>query len=140
MTRNMRKELNLTLWGKTNKTKINILPRWVYIFHSLPVQIPKSFFNWVKTLISSFYREGGKKRENYILRNNSMYRAGRLESLNLLIYKDHSVLKKIIFWITESHHEKARCFELEENCAIMTLQSFLILQGLKTHVFLRALK
>ncbi len=48
------KPLPLSLIGKVNAVKMNILPKFLYLFQCLPIFIPKSFFSNLEKIISSF--------------------------------------------------------------------------------------
>lgn len=63
---------NLNNWNKTGPeemepltdlsniqiVKMNILPRYLYLFHCLPIFLPRSFFNPINSCISSFIWAG----------------------------------------------------------------------------------
>lgn len=46
--------LPLTLAGRIHSVKMTILPKFLYLFQSLPVFLPKSFFHSINQSISSF--------------------------------------------------------------------------------------
>ncbi len=53
----------LSLAGKINCVKMNVIPRLLYLFQSLPIFLPKSFFQSTNRLLSSFIW-GGQKAKN----------------------------------------------------------------------------
>lgn len=46
--------LHLPLAGKVSCIKMNVLPRFLYLFQCIPIFLPKSFFKLVYKLISEF--------------------------------------------------------------------------------------
>lgn len=52
----------LSLAGKINSVKMNVFPRLLYLFQSLPIFLPKSFFQSTNRLLSSFIWGGKKTR------------------------------------------------------------------------------
>lgn len=49
--------LNLSLWGKVNVIKMNCVPRINYLLHSLPLEIPDSYFKQFNNLFKEFLWE-----------------------------------------------------------------------------------
>lgn len=47
-------DLPLTLLGRINAVKMNILPKFLYMFQSPPISIPNSFFTSLNKIIRSF--------------------------------------------------------------------------------------
>ena len=56
--------LPLTLTGRTNSVKMIILPRFLYLFQSIPIFLPKSFFQSLNKLITSFVWTGKHPRNS----------------------------------------------------------------------------
>ncbi len=54
--------LFLSLAGRINCVKMNILPRFLYLFQCIPIFLPKSFFQNLDRLISSFIWGGNTPR------------------------------------------------------------------------------
>ncbi len=52
----------LSLAGKINSVKMNVIPRLLYLFQSLPIFLPKSFFRSTNRLLSSFIWGGAKTK------------------------------------------------------------------------------
>lgn len=46
--------LPLSLAGRINSVKMTIMPRFLFLFHAIPVYIPKSFFKDFNKIISTF--------------------------------------------------------------------------------------
>lgn len=47
-------DLPLSLIGQINCIKINILPKYLYLFQKLPTPVPKSFFKQLNTNLTQF--------------------------------------------------------------------------------------
>ncbi len=47
-------DLPLSLIGRINTIKMNILPKLIYLFHSIPFKIPKYFFKDLNKALSTF--------------------------------------------------------------------------------------
>lgn len=47
--------LPLSVWGRVNLLKMKIIPKFIYLFRHSPQWIPKSFFNKLNQLFSSFH-------------------------------------------------------------------------------------
>ncbi len=86
----------LSLAGKINCVQINVIPRLLYLFQSLPIFLPKSFFRSTNRLLSSFIW-GGKKpriRREFLEKPK---RDGGLALPNLLNYYWAANLQKVIY-------------------------------------------
>lgn len=57
--------LALSLAGRVQTIKMNVLPRYLYIFQCLPIFLPKSFFTAIDNIISSFILAGKHARASY---------------------------------------------------------------------------
>ena len=92
--------LHITLAGRVNCIKMNVLPRFLYLFQSLPVFLPKSFFRMVDKLISSFLWKGKtpRIRKEYLQRHSS---EGGLALPDLRIYYWAANIHKMLLWIQE---------------------------------------
>lgn len=56
--------LPLSLWGRAEVLKMNILPRLTYIISAIPLKIPQGWFQEIDTLFSSFLWKDKKPRIN----------------------------------------------------------------------------
>uniref|UniRef100_A0A3B3HJQ5 Reverse transcriptase domain-containing protein n=1 Tax=Oryzias latipes TaxID=8090 RepID=A0A3B3HJQ5_ORYLA len=54
--------LYLSLVGRVNVVKMSVLPRFLYLFQSIPVYIPNSYFKKLDSIISAFIWNGKKPR------------------------------------------------------------------------------
>lgn len=92
----------LSLAGKINCVKMNVLPRLLYLFQSLPIFLPKSFFQSTNRLLSSFIWGGKKPR----IRRELLERPkkdGGLALPNLLNYYWAANLQKVVYWFQSPH-------------------------------------
>ena len=89
--------LPLSLGGRINTVKMNIFPKFLYLFQCLPVFLTKSFFNNLKTQISSFIwnKKQPRIKHNILQRPR---RAGGLALPNFLFYYWAANIKAILFW------------------------------------------
>lgn len=58
--------LSTSLVGRINSIKMNILPKFLYIFQSIPTFIPKSFFDTLDSVISSYIWKGKHPQLNKV--------------------------------------------------------------------------
>lgn len=116
----------LSLAGKINCVKMNVLPRLLYLFQSLPIFLPKSFFQSTNRLISSFIW-GGKQpriRREFLEKPK---KDGGLALPNLLNYYWAANLQKIIYWFHSPHIEwceaEAKSCKLTSLAVLITMKS-----------------
>jgi len=77
--------LPLSLWGRVDVLKMNVLPRLTYIISSIPLQIPQYWFQEINTIFSQFTWKDRKPRINH--KKLSMpRRTGGLGVPNLYLY------------------------------------------------------
>ncbi len=95
----------LSLAGKINCVKMNVIPRLLYLFQSLPIFLPKSFFRSTNRLLSSFIWGGGGGEKPRIRREflEKPKKDGGLALPNLLNYYWAANLQKIIYWSQSPH-------------------------------------
>lgn len=89
--------LPLSLVGRVETIKMNVLPRLLFLFQSLPLFLPKSFFKCLDKIISSFIWAGKIPKVNKtILQRNK--RDGGLALPNFLFYYWSANISKIFLW------------------------------------------
>ncbi len=106
--------LLLSLGGRINTVKMNVLPRFLFLFQSLPIFLTKSFFMNIDTLISDFIwnRKTPRMRKNILQRHRS---CGGLSLPNFQQYYWASNIKFMLYWVNPSDSpawlllEKASC-------------------------------
>lgn len=91
--------LPLSLAGRIQIMKMNVLPRYLYVFQCLSFFLPKSFFTTINNIISSFIWAGKRPRANRSLLCKDRS-AGGLGLPNLVGYYWAANMYKIILWCT----------------------------------------
>lgn len=90
--------LPLSLVGKIQCVKMNILPKFLYFFQCLPIFIPKSFFCSINQAITSFIWGSRVPRiSRTVLQGNR--RLGGLSLPNFLYYYWAANIHKLTFWM-----------------------------------------
>jgi len=94
-------KLPLTLFGRIQSIKMNILPRFLFLFQTLPVFLPKSFFKLLDGAISTFIWQGRPPRlsKAYLQRHKKV---GGFALPNFLIYYWAANISKI-HWYNSPH-------------------------------------
>lgn len=113
-------KLPLSLAGRVQTVKMNILPRYLYMFQSLPLFLPRSFFSKIDGIISSFIWAGKHARigKSLLLRNR---RCGGLGLPNLLAYYWSANMHKVMLWCT---FPQDSWYQVEESsCSPSSLQA-----------------
>lgn len=107
------------LTGRIQIVKMNILPRYLYLFRFLPIFLPRSFFNAINSSISSFIWAGQHARANKSLlqRNRSL---GGLGLPNLLGDYWAANTQMILLWFIAP--QRSWC-QLEAGSCSSSLQS-----------------
>uniref|UniRef100_A0A669E357 Reverse transcriptase domain-containing protein n=1 Tax=Oreochromis niloticus TaxID=8128 RepID=A0A669E357_ORENI len=91
--------LPLSLLGRINLVKMTILPKFLYIFQSIPLAPPPSFFSKTRKLLSNFIWNNRKPR----LRLSLLYLPydrGGLQFPNLEWYYWAAQLRTTMFWFS----------------------------------------
>ncbi len=84
--------LPLSLVGRMNCVKMNVLPKFLYLFQSIPIFIPKSFFVTLDSSISQFIWNGKTpKIRKSILQKPRHLRGLALPNFVLLLGSEHTV-------------------------------------------------
>lgn len=89
--------LYLSLVGRVNCIKMNVLPRFLYLFQCLPVFLSKSFFQSLNKLISSFLWAGKNPRIRRELLERPRDQGG-LALPNMEKYYWASNIQKVTYW------------------------------------------
>ena len=99
--------LPLSLAGRVQTIKMNILPRYLYLFQCLPIFLPKSFFTKLDAIVSSFIWEGKTPR----IRLSLLQRLRTEGGLGLPIFRFYywaANIHKIILWLSELENRWCR--------------------------------
>lgn len=118
--------LPLSLAGKINCIKMNILPKFLYLFQCIPIFIPKHFFNSLDSAISHFIWNGKTPRiRKGILQKNK--ELGGLALPNFLFYYWSANIRNMLFWQLSSAEPPAWLRIEEASCGTPSLTSLLCL-------------
>lgn len=116
--------LPLSLLGRVESIRMNVLPRLLYLFQMLPVEIPKRTLDDLDKMISKFIWQ--KKRPRIRLKTlQSPKSDGGLKLPNLRYYFWAAQMKPLIVWIQNDtftrwlNIEKSMCPESLENLAFL---------------------
>ena len=91
--------LPLTLMGRINAIKMNILPKCLYLFQSIPLSPPPAFFYNMRKTFTNFI--WNKKRPRLLL--TLLYLPcdwGGLQLPNLLWYFRAAQIRSVLFWFS----------------------------------------
>ncbi len=91
-------DLPLSLIGRINTIKMNILPKFIYLFHSIPFKIPKYFFKDLNKAISTFLWNKKTPRVN-LTTLQAPYVKGGLNLPNFRIYYLASQFRPLWIWL-----------------------------------------
>uniref|UniRef100_A0A8C5QAN6 Reverse transcriptase domain-containing protein n=2 Tax=Leptobrachium leishanense TaxID=445787 RepID=A0A8C5QAN6_9ANUR len=102
---------HLSWMGRISVIKMNLLPRLLYLFHTIPICIPLSFHKEIRTLFSSFIWPNTRPRLKHGVLCKSKRTGGlALPDTNLYYHATH--LARVIDWVTGSPEQK--WLDLEE--------------------------
>ena len=121
--------LPLSILGRINIIKMNILPKFLYIFQSIPLAPPPSFFPKLRKLLSNFMWNNRRPR----LRLSLLYLPydrGGLQLPNLQWYYWAAQLRAAMFWFTKEDAQPWVQIEMLSSKGL-TLDSFLYSAPLK---------
>lgn len=93
-------QLPISLIGRVNCIKMNLLPRFLYLFQTLPISIPTKFFKKLEGVISRFIWRGKVPRIKIKTLYNTPHHGG-LKLPNFELFYWAAQLRTIWFWQTE---------------------------------------
>uniref|UniRef100_A0AAY4AXS2 Reverse transcriptase domain-containing protein n=1 Tax=Denticeps clupeoides TaxID=299321 RepID=A0AAY4AXS2_9TELE len=90
--------LNLSLTARVNTVKMNILPRFSYLFQCIPIFLPQSFFQKVDSVISEFIwnKKVPRLRKQYLQRPRKL---GGLALPHFRFYYWASNIRILKYWL-----------------------------------------
>lgn len=90
--------LPLTIAGRVQSVKMNVLPKYLYLFQCLPLFLTKSFFQLVNTSITSFIWNNKVPRVKKGLLERG-HDVGGLALPSFIHYYWAANIQKILFWL-----------------------------------------
>jgi len=118
--------LPLSLAGRVNCIKMNVLPTFLYPFQCIPVSIPKCFFHPLDSSISQFIWNFKTPRiQKGILERTK--ELGGLALPNFLFYYCAANVHNILFWCCSSDQPPPWLRIEEASCGSSSLMSLLCL-------------
>lgn len=108
--------LPLSLAGRINSVKMTILPKFLFLFQTLPVFIPKTYFKELDQLISSFIwnKTVPRIRKEFLQGHKN---EGGLGLPNFINYYWAANIHKIQFWMSSGPSESQPLWSLMEQSA-----------------------
>uniref|UniRef100_A0A672IAP0 Reverse transcriptase domain-containing protein n=1 Tax=Salarias fasciatus TaxID=181472 RepID=A0A672IAP0_SALFA len=115
--------LPLSLGGRINIIKMNVLPKFLYLFQCVPLFLTKTFFSFIDKLISSFIWNGKTARiSKTILQRHREH--GGFSLPNFQYYYWASNIRAMLYW--RSHSCDFNWLKLEKmSCTFASLHSLL---------------
>lgn len=94
--------LPISLAGRVNSVKMIIMPRFLFLFHTIPIFIPKSFFRELDKLIATFIwnKTIPRIRKAHLEKQKE---AGGLALPNFLQYYWAANIYKLMHWVSASY-------------------------------------
>lgn len=90
--------LPLSLTGRINVVKMNILPKFLFLFQSVPLFLPKHFFDSLDKIICSFIWAGKPPRVRKALLQRCRF-SGGLALPNFQFYYWAAHIHKLCYWL-----------------------------------------
>ena len=92
--------LPLSLSGRINTIKMNVLPKFLYLFQNLPIFLTKFFFSSIDKLISTFiWNKKNPRIRKCILRRTRPQ--GGMALPNFLFYYWAANIRALMFWMSD---------------------------------------
>ena len=92
--------LPLSLLGRIECIRMNILPRLLFLFQNLPVAIPQSIFKSLEKLLSKFIWQNKRPRVRLKILMSSKENGG-LNLPNFKLYYWAAQIKAVVAWIIQ---------------------------------------
>lgn len=117
--------LPLSLGGRINTIKMNVLPKFLYLFQAIPLFLTKTFFTLIDKSISSFIWNGKTARiSKNILQLHKKH--GGFSLPNFQYYYWASNIRSMLYWPHSSHIGSSKWLKLENmSCSFASLHSLL---------------
>lgn len=117
--------LPLSLIGRVNSVKMNILPKYLYLFQCIPLYLPKKFFVTLDKLILKFIWNGksARIRKDFMIRPRSL---GGLALPSFQLYYWAANIRNMLYWFSDSNFETPSWVHIEaSNCGKTSLPALL---------------
>lgn len=115
----------LSLIGRVNSVKMNILPKYLYLFQCIPLYLPKKFFVTLDKLILKFIWNGKSAhiRKDFMQRPRSL---GGLAIPSFQLYYWAANIRNMLYWFSDSNSETPSWVHIEaSNCGKTSLPALL---------------
>jgi len=122
--------LPLSLIGRINAVKMNVLPKFLFVFQCIPLFLPKKFFKPIDQIVTDFLCGGKVPRIRKLLLQRCHLNGG-LSLPNFMFYYWSVNIHKITFWLSSSTTTWCR---LEVNSCISTSPLALLTSPLSCNV------
>lgn len=120
--------LPLSLLGKVNAVKMNVLPKFLYLFQCVPIFLSKSYFKSIDQAVISFIWGGKTPRiRKSLLQQCSL--SGGLSLPNFMYYYWAANIHKFLFWV---HSPQPLWCQLESKSCVSTSLPALLFSSLST--------
>jgi len=117
--------LPLSLSGRINTIKMNVLPRFLYLFQSLPIFLTKFFFNSIDKLISNFIWNQKKARIRKCILQRPRLQGG-MALPNFLYYYWAANIRALMYWKSDINNDTPKWLILENaSCGLTSLPALL---------------
>lgn len=113
--------LPLSLFGRVETVKMNVLPRLLYLFMSLPIRIPAAFFKKMQKMISTFIWQKRKARIKFTQLTSGKAQGG-LNLPNLKLYYWAAQMRGMLEWLTQNRETTWLTME-QSSCPRFSLQA-----------------
>lgn len=118
--------LPLSLAGRINCIKMNVLPKFLYLFQCIPIFLPKHFFHSLDSVISQFiWNKSTPRIKKDILQKPKQL--GGLALPNFLLYYWAANIRTILYWCHTSSQPPSWLQVEEASCSPSSLLSLLCL-------------
>lgn len=113
--------LSLSLGGKIDTIKMNVLPRFLYLFQCIPIFLTKSFFLLMDKLISSFiWKKKNPQICKGILQRHREH--GGLSLPNFQYYYWAANIHTMLYWLSLSHGSEPKWLQLASLHALLCVK------------------
>lgn len=118
----------LSLLGKVTAVKMNVLPKFLYLFQCVPIFLSKSYFKSIDQAVISFIWGGKTPRiRKSLLQQCSL--SGGLSLPNFMYYYWAANIHKFLFWV---HSPQPLWCQLESKSCVSTSLPALLFSSLST--------